>query len=154
MGSRAVVILCRDEDSAIERFGMAPSSGIGVCYTRTGRPMVPAGDLERNLLDAVGDAPTAAGFWETFSTSWVCLDCELMPWSVKAQELLVDHYAPVGVAATTSLELSAVAVAGAIERGVDLHGMLAGLELLEHVKLVAKNEVLENQLLSGAERTY
>ena len=129
MGSRAVVIVCRDEDSAIERFGLAPRSGIGVCYTRTGRPMFPAGDLERNLLDAVGDALTATGFWETFNTSWVCLDCELMPWSVKAQELLVDQYAPVGVAATTSLELAAVAVAGAIERGVDLQGMLAGLEL-------------------------
>ena len=36
MGSRAVMIVCRDEESAIERFGLAPRSGIGVCYTRTG----------------------------------------------------------------------------------------------------------------------
>ena len=128
MGSRAVVIVCRDEDSAIERFGIAPRSGIGVCYTRTGRPMFPEGDLERNLLEAVREALATAGFWETFNTSWVCLDCELMPWSVKAQELLVDQYAPVGVAATTSLELAAAAVAGTIARGVDLQGVLAGLE--------------------------
>jgi protein phosphatase len=128
MGSRAVVIVCRDEESAIDRFGLAPRSGIGVCYTRTGRPMFPDGDLERKLLDVVGDTLAAAGFWESFNTTWVCLDCELMPWSAKAQELLVDQYAPVGLAATTSLGLAAAAVSQAIERGVDLQAMLADLE--------------------------
>lgn len=123
MGSRAVVIVCRDEESAIQRFGLAPRSGIGVCYTRTGRPMFPDGDLERRLLDAMGEALAATGFWETFNTSWVCLDCELMPWSAKAQELLVDQYAPVGIAATTSLGLAAAAVSQAMARGVDLQGL-------------------------------
>lgn len=28
-------------------------------------------------------------------TDWLCLDCEPMPWSVKAQELLRLQYAPV-----------------------------------------------------------
>ena len=65
MGSRAVVIVCRDEESAIERFGLAPRSGIGVCYTRTGRPMFLTDELERRLLDAIGESLTAAGFWET-----------------------------------------------------------------------------------------
>ena len=128
MGSRAVVIVCRDEVSAVERFGVAPRSGIGVCYTRTGRPMFPDGSLERDLLDAVSNALTAAGFWETFNTTWVCLDCELMPWSVKAQELLVDQYAPVGVAATTSLALAKVVVDQAIARGIDLAAMRVSLE--------------------------
>jgi protein phosphatase len=128
MGSRAVVIVCRDEESAIERFGLAPRSGIGVCYTRTGRPMFPEGDLERRLLDVMGETLTAAGFWETFNTSWVCLDCELMPWSAKAQQLLVDQYAPVGVSATVSLGLAAAELGRAIERGVDLQAMLAHLE--------------------------
>jgi polynucleotide kinase-phosphatase len=128
MGSRAVVIVCRDEESAIDRFGLAPRSGIGVCYTRTGRPMFPDGDLERKLLDVVGETLTAAGFWTTFDTNWVCLDCELMPWSAKAQELLVDQYAPVGMAATTSLGLAIAAVSKAIERGVDLQAMLVDLE--------------------------
>jgi protein phosphatase len=128
MGSRAVLIVCRDEESAIERFGLAPRSGIGVCYTRTGRPMFPADELERKLLDVVGETLSAAGFWETFNTRWVCLDCELMPWSAKAQELLVDQYAPVGLAATTSLGLATAAVGQAIERGLDLQSMLADLE--------------------------
>src|SRR5439155_1870363 len=36
MGSRAVVILCRDEMVAQKRFGVI-GEGIGICYTRTGR---------------------------------------------------------------------------------------------------------------------
>jgi protein phosphatase len=36
MGSRAVVIVCRDEDAARKRFGIV-GEGIGICYTRTGR---------------------------------------------------------------------------------------------------------------------
>ncbi len=131
MGSRAVVIVCRDEESAIERFGLAPRSGIGVCYTRTGRPMFPEGDLERKLLEVMGETLTATGFWETFNTSWVCLDCELMPWSAKAQELLVDQYAPVGIAAMMSLGLAAAAVGQAIERGVDLQVLHDDLERRE-----------------------
>jgi polynucleotide kinase-phosphatase len=131
MGSRAVVIVCRDEESAIERFGLAPRSGIGVCYTRTGRPMFPDGDLERKLLEVMGETLTATGFWAMFNTSWVCLDCELMPWSAKAQELLVDQYAPGGIAATTSLGLAAAAVGQAIERGVDLQVLHDDLERRE-----------------------
>jgi polynucleotide kinase-phosphatase len=127
MGSRAVVVVCRDEDSAIERFGLAPRSGIGVCYTRTGRPMFPQADLERQLLEAVREAVGEAGFWDIFNTSWVVLDCELMPWSAKAQELLVDQYAPVGVAAGTALETAASQVDVAQSRGIDLHELRAEL---------------------------
>jgi protein phosphatase len=128
MGSRAVVIVCRDEAVAIERFGGAPRSGIGVCYTRTGRPMFPEGGLERTLLERVADALTRAEFWDRFETSWFCLDCELMPWSAKAQELLVDQYASVGVAAKVSLELAAGAVKQASARGVELPALGADLD--------------------------
>ena len=36
MGSRAVLIICRDEDAARRRFGVVDGN-FGVCYTRTGR---------------------------------------------------------------------------------------------------------------------
>ena len=41
--------------------------------------------------------------WEELKTDWVCLDCELMPWSAKAQELLQQQYAPTGAAARHGL---------------------------------------------------
>lgn len=36
MGSRAVVIVCRDEQAAKDRFGVAEEE-FGIVYTRTGR---------------------------------------------------------------------------------------------------------------------
>ena len=48
MGSRAVVIVCRDEQAARERFGVADGE-IGIVYTRTGRRFFNDPDLERQL---------------------------------------------------------------------------------------------------------
>src|SRR6266581_4555538 len=39
-----------------------------------------------------------SGFWDEHKTDWALLDCELMPWSVKAQDLIRDQYAAVGAA--------------------------------------------------------
>ena len=46
------------------------------------------------LLERVHRALTAAEVWQKLHSDWVCLDCELMPWSAKAQELLRTQYAP------------------------------------------------------------
>ena len=54
-------------------------------------------------LDTGGQALTNAGFWDELDTDWVCLDCELMPWSEKAQALLQHQYATVGAAAQAAL---------------------------------------------------
>ena len=45
----------------------------------------------------------STGFWAEFETDWACLDCELMPWSAKAQELLRSQYAAVGASAQAAL---------------------------------------------------
>jgi protein phosphatase len=45
----------------------------------------------------------SAGFWARHETDWACLDCELMPWSAKARELLRSQYAATGAAATRAL---------------------------------------------------
>lgn len=102
MGSRAVVIVCRDETAATKRFGVR-GDGIGIVYTRTGRRFFDDRAVEAELLAHVRDVLTAAGYWEQFKTDWFCLDCELMPWSAKAQDLLKNQYAAVGSAATAAL---------------------------------------------------
>jgi protein phosphatase len=102
MGSRAVMILCRDEDAARRRFGVV-GEGIGICYTRTGRRFFDDVKIEKEFLERVRDGVAAAGFWLQFQTDWICLDAELMPWSAKAQELLRQQYAAVGAAAQASL---------------------------------------------------
>ena len=102
MGSRAVVIVCRDEEAARRRFGVV-GEGIGICYTRTGRRFFDDAKIEKQFLGKVCGAISGAGFWEQFKTDWICLDAELMPWSAKAQELLRQQYAAVGAAAQASL---------------------------------------------------
>jgi protein phosphatase len=102
MGSRAVVIVCLDEQGARERFGVAEGE-IGIVYTRTGRRFFNEPALEAQFLDRVRSALTAANFWSELNTKWACLDCELMPWSAKAQELLKNQYAAVGAAGQASL---------------------------------------------------
>jgi protein phosphatase len=102
MGSRAVVIVCRNEDAARRRFGIV-EEGLGICYTRTGRRFFDDAKIEKQFLEKVRGAVDAAGFWQQCETDWICLDAELMPWSAKAQELLRQQYAAVGAAAEASL---------------------------------------------------
>lgn len=97
MGSRAVVVVCRSPEAAFRRFGIDDPTA-GVCYTRTGRPFFQDNDLLAGLLDRLRRAIETCGWWEEWETDWFCLDCELMPWSVKAQELLANQYAATGAA--------------------------------------------------------
>jgi protein phosphatase len=124
MGSRAVVIVCRDQDVARRRFGVA-DGGAGVCYTRTGRRFFDDAALEAELLGSVRAALDASGAWEQLGTDWVCLDCELMPWSAKAQSLLKEQYAPVGVAARVSLAASMGSLEAAHAHGLDTAALLS-----------------------------
>jgi protein phosphatase len=123
MGSRAVVIVCRDEDAARQSFGVN-GEGVGICYTRTGRRFFEDAKFEREFLGHIHARVSAAGFWDEFKTSWVCLDCELMPWSAKAQELLKQQYAAVGTSARASLVAEVAALAQAESRGLDVTELL------------------------------
>ncbi|MEO0533743.1 MAG: polynucleotide kinase-phosphatase [Cyanobacteria bacterium P01_A01_bin.123] len=123
MGSRVVVIVCRDQTVPQSRFGI-PDDSLGICYTRTGRRFFDNPELEAALLTRLNQALTQTGFWETFSTDWVCLDCELMPWSAKAQGLLKQQYAPVGAAARQGLGAAVGCLQQASDRGVDVSVLL------------------------------
>jgi protein phosphatase len=116
MGSRAVMIICRDEDAARRRFGVV-EDGAGIVYTRTGRRFFAETALEMELLGRVRAAIGASGIWEELGTDWVCLDTELLPWSAKAQELLRSQYAAVGAAARGALSEAVPALSRAMERG-------------------------------------
>ncbi len=102
MGSRAIVIVCRDEKVAEKRFKVY-GEGRGICYTRTGRRFFNDPQLERDFISRVHAAIEACGWWEEFQSDWFIFDCELMPWSAKAQELLRKQYAAVGASAQASL---------------------------------------------------
>ncbi|MCP4213496.1 MAG: polynucleotide kinase-phosphatase [bacterium] len=102
MGSRAIAIICRNEKAALDTFGVK-GEGIGIIYTRTGRRFFPDSKTETAFLQRIRKALTAADFWKQFKSQWVCLDCELMPWSQKARDLLKNQYAAVGAAGRAAL---------------------------------------------------
>ena len=119
MGSRAVVIVCRDEEAVQRRFGLR-DEGIGVIYTRTGRRFFADSAREQGLLERIRQQLTETGFWKKFESDWACLDAELMPWSVKAQRLLQEQYAAVGAAAHHSLRRVAALAEEAAQRGTEM----------------------------------
>ena len=134
MGSRAILIVCRSEEDAQKRFGVV-NEGLGICYTRTGRRFFNDAKLESQFLARVQAALTAADVWKEFNTEWICLDCELMPWSAKAQELLRQQYAPTGAAAKAGLA-EAIAVLQSAADHVE-----EAVPLLDHYR--ARREMAE-----------
>jgi protein phosphatase len=116
MGSRAVVIVCKDEKSAKKRFLINDGSS-GIIYTRTGRHFFDDFNLQNTLLDKVRTALNQSGFWSEFDTDWVCLDTELMPWSAKAKLLLELQYAPTGRAGVSGLSAAVTALQSAVALG-------------------------------------
>ena len=127
MGSRAILVIAQDEGVIERRFGTV-GQGIGACYTRTGRRFFDHRGLEAQFLEHVGAAVTDSGLWEHLGTDWIVLDCEIMPWSVKAQELLREQYAAVGAAARASLTAARSVLEQTASRGIDTGGALSDLE--------------------------
>lgn len=123
MGSRAVVVVCRDAATARRRFGIGEEEQ-GILYTRTGRRFFDDSALEREFLARVQEALTRAEWWDTFQSDWFCLDCELLPWSAKAQQLLEDQYAAVGSAAEAGLDAAITALELATRSGADTGTLL------------------------------
>jgi protein phosphatase len=117
MGSRAVVVVARTPEAAARRFGVEPDIA-GVVYTRTGRPFFADAELGSALLSEVVFALERSGVWDELATDWVALDCEVLPWSLKAEPLLREQYAAVGASATRSLAAAATEADRAAARGV------------------------------------
>ncbi|MEU7010190.1 polynucleotide kinase-phosphatase [Streptomyces sp. NPDC046332] len=124
MGSRAVALVCRDEEAARERFGVTGVTG--ALHTRTGRPFFDDPEVTEQVLARLRSAVTAAGLWDELAASdsasgagdWLLLDGELMPWSLKSAGLLRSQYAAVGAASGAVFPGALGALEQAVARGV------------------------------------
>ena len=96
-----------------------------ICYTRTGRRFFNDSNLETAMLSRINEALDKTEFWKTFETDWVCLDCELIPWSAKAQGLLQQQYAPVSVAAQQGLNAAITSLKQAASRSTEVNDLLS-----------------------------
>ncbi|GAA2755574.1 polynucleotide kinase-phosphatase [Actinopolymorpha rutila] len=118
MGSRAIAVIAKDADAAERRFGVGDGT-TGVVHTRTGRPFF-ADTAE--LVDRLRRA--ADPLFESLDTDWLALDCELLPWSAKAVDLIKAQYASVGAAARSALPEALAVLEQAATRGLDVGGLL------------------------------
>ncbi|MBI5779968.1 MAG: polynucleotide kinase-phosphatase [Planctomycetes bacterium] len=115
MGSRAILILCKDEKACLNRFGL---EAIGQCYTRTGRQFFKDNELQQKFLRRLVESLTANNWWEKFDTDWVIIDAEVIPWNLKAGELLINQYELVATTAKNTLQKMYENVLKASQRGV------------------------------------
>ncbi|MBY0552852.1 MAG: 3' terminal RNA ribose 2'-O-methyltransferase Hen1 [Candidatus Obscuribacterales bacterium] len=127
MGSRAVVVVCRDQEVARKRFGINDPLA-GSCYTRMGRRFFTDDNLEMQFMTRVRAALTRSRMWEELNTDWVALDCELMPWSAKARELIRRQFAALGAAAHAAIPLAISAMEQAQRLGQNVGADLAKLQ--------------------------
>jgi protein phosphatase len=125
MGSRGVLLVCRDAEVARRRFGADDHGGqrTGAICTRTGRAFFDTATTER-LLERVRTAVDAAGLWAELGTDWLLLDTEILPWSAKAEGLLREQYAPTSAAAALVLPAAVTALETAARRGLDVGDLL------------------------------
>lgn len=114
MGSRAIAVIAKDADAAERRFGVGDGT-TGVIYTRTGRPFF---DDTTELVDRLRVA--AQPLFESLDSDWLALDCELLPWSAKALDLIKAQYASVGAAARSVLPEAIRVLERAKARGLDV----------------------------------
>lgn len=112
MGSRAVLVL--DADTPAD----------GVAYTRTGRRFFDE-VLTRELCERATTAAEKAGLFNELGARRVVLDAEILPWSLKADELIRDQYAAAGAAGRMALPGAVAALEKARDAGVDVGPLLA-----------------------------
>jgi protein phosphatase len=122
MGSRAVVSICRTADVAARRFRI---DGDGHVVTRTGRSFFTDAAMENAFLEALRLAIDGVGLWEELEADWLLLDAEILPWSLKAEQLLRTQYASVGAAATAAQRAAVTVARQALDRGVDVAAIVA-----------------------------
>lgn len=95
MGSRAVILLFQSIDAARKWTGYSDTV---VITSRTGRDFF-EGERKRVMHKRIHEAVTKAGYFQEFDTEWLLLDAEILPWNVKAGELIASEYAHVANAA-------------------------------------------------------
>ncbi len=119
MGSRAVIVLCRDDEIARARFGTVTDEA-GAIFTRTGRAFFSERGMSDALLGRIRHAVEKAQLWDLLKTDWLVLDAEIMPWSAKASSLIEQQYQPVATASHAGLTAALEAADRAMAFGIDI----------------------------------
>jgi polynucleotide kinase-phosphatase len=92
MGSRGILCLFKDKLVGKEYIGR---EALGAIYTRRGRAFFQK-ELQEQIVTALNEDLVKSGYFEKYNTDFVLLDAEILPWNLKAKELILNQYAHVG----------------------------------------------------------
>lgn len=92
MGSRAILLLFKNEQAAVQYVGYPT---LGTIYSRSGRAFFEQ-SLGKQVMEKLNVDLRTAGYFERNQTDFVLLDAEIVPWNLKARELIAAQYAHVG----------------------------------------------------------
>ncbi|WP_139891622.1 polynucleotide kinase-phosphatase [Bacillus sp. D386] len=120
MGSRAILLLFKDQPSALHYVGYET---LGVIYTRRGRCFFDSITEEKVVHELHSDLINH-GYFEKYDTDFVLLDAEIMPWNLKAKELIQNQYAHVAENAIMDRDSLKNKLEQAVSANSELHGWL------------------------------
>jgi polynucleotide kinase-phosphatase len=116
MGSRGILFLFKDKEIAMDYVGRET---LGTVYTRTGRAFFKK-ELEEQLVTHLHSDLEKCGYFEMYNTDFVLLDAEILPWNLKAKDLILNQYAHVGEMALLDREKLKTSLQTALESGKDV----------------------------------
>ena len=91
MGSRAILLLFKDVEAAV---GYVGTPTLGTIYTRTGRAFFDQA-MTRTIVGQLNADLNRTKYFVKNNTDFVLLDAEILPWNLKAKELISAQYAHV-----------------------------------------------------------
>jgi len=91
MGSRGILLLFKDEETAV---GYVGTPRLGTIYSRTGRMFFDQ-ELSQKIIKQLNTDLNQGQYFTKNSTDFVLLDAEILPWNLKAKELISSQYAHV-----------------------------------------------------------
>lgn len=116
MGSRGILFLFRDIEVGRKYVGRET---LGVIYTRTGRRFFDI-ETEEKVLARINKSLTNSDYFNKYRTEFILLDAEIMPWNLKAKELISSQYAHVAENAILDRSKLKGRIVNAIENNGDL----------------------------------
>lgn len=112
MGSRAILLLFKNEDAAEQAIGRRTK---GIIYTRSGRRFFES-EQELEVVTRLHQSLTSNDYFTSHQTEFVLLDAEILPWNLKARELIRHQYAHVAEQALLDREQLKRSLESAVDR--------------------------------------
>jgi polynucleotide kinase-phosphatase len=118
MGSRGILFLFKNKEIAMEYVG---KETLGTIFTRTGRAFFQK-ELQEQVVSVLNEDLVKSGYFEKYNTDFVLLDAEILPWNLKAKDLILNQYAHVGDMALLDRHKLKDSLEQALDSGKDVLG--------------------------------